>query len=89
MIDMLNFTEEEKNEIRYIIHDYHQMNMVYSNYVKELERIKNFLEKVEDDFNIIKSKEKELMDRLHEKYGDFSLQQVYEMLSDGTEPSIR
>ena len=84
---MVNFTKKEINEIKTIVYEYHEMNMVYSNYVKELERIKNFLIKVEEDFNHIKSKEKKLMDRLHEKYGDFELNEIYEMLMNGTEPS--
>ena len=86
---MLKFTEEEEREIRQIIGEYHQMNLIYSNYTKELMRIKDFLEKVEEDFNKIKDKERELMESLHEKYGEFSLQEVYDLLMDGTEPSIR
>lgn len=82
---MINFTEEEKSEIKKVIYDYHQMNMIYKNYLTELERIKKFIEKVEVDFKIINEREKRLMDSLHDKYGDFSLQEIYNLLNDGTE----
>ena len=85
MIDMVNFTEEERSQIKQVIYDYHQMNVIYKNYITELERIKGFLEKVEIDFNRIKEREKNLMDYLHEKYGDFSLQEIYNILSEDAE----
>ena len=49
------FTKEELFEIKKIVHDYHQLTLIYSNYTKEMERIRGFLVKVEEDFTKLKN----------------------------------
>ena len=75
------FTDKEINDIKDIISDYREISSKLSSAQKEAEEIKNRVESLKKSMDDIKSKEDFLMDELHKKYGDFSLQDVYNIIN--------
>ena len=79
---VLDFTKEEKNQI---------INMVdeWSNIADEIEQLQNSAKEIQEkvDSKIkrmdeLKKEETELMKSLHEKYGNFSLQDIRDSINE-------
>lgn len=75
-----NFTEEEKKSIRDIIEQYRDVSDELTSYQKKAEEIQEKVISLENNLKEIKEKEDKLMEDLHQKYGEFGLQDIYEAI---------
>ena len=71
------FTEEEIKLIKDIIEQYRDVSDELIVYQKKAEEIQDKVIELNNELKSIKDKEDELMSKLHKKYGDFSLQDIY------------
>ena len=78
---MLELTRDELEQVKSIIIDYHELNVMSENYKKQLETIQAHMGMIEQDFKTLKEQEDELMKNLHEKYGEFSFQELLDLIS--------
>ncbi len=74
------FTEQEITSIRDIIEQYRDVSGELSSYQKQAEEIQEKVITLENNLKKIKDKEDKLMSSLHQKYGDFSLQDIYDAI---------
>ena len=74
----VKFTEEERNNIQTIIDRYRTVSDEISDFKKKSEEIQNKVNELQDEMKNIKSDEDTLMKELHQKYGEFNLQDVYD-----------
>lgn len=74
------FTEEEIKLIKDIIEQYRDVSDELTVYQKKAEEIQDKVIELNNELKSIKDKEDELMTRLHKKYGDFGLQDIYEAI---------
>lgn len=78
---MIEFTGEELSVLYDIVVAYHKLNLKSSKYKKLLEEVKERLIGIEQEYEKLKNVESEYMDMLHEHYGDFSMQELYNSLN--------
>ena len=71
------FTEEDITLIVKIIEQYRDVSSELYSYQKKAEEIQEKVISLEKNLKEIKDKENKLMTDLHNKYGDFSLQDIY------------
>ena len=76
----INFTEKEKNDILTIINRYKEISTSVETLIKSITEIQNNINEYEDEMEQLKSKENEMMSDLRAKYGNFSLQDVFDTL---------
>ena len=74
------FTEEEIKLIKDIIEQYRDVSDELIVYQKKAEEIQDKVIELNNELKSIKDKEDELMSKLHKKYGDFGLQDIYEAI---------
>lgn len=77
---MVNFTEDEIKEIKDLVVGYHNLNMEAAVHNKQLKEINDKLNVIEEKYTDLRVSENELMDRLHKKYGDFELQEIFDSI---------
>ena len=76
----IKFTEQEIQNIRDIIKEYRNVSdELYSNQ-KKAEEIQEKVIELEKNLKSIKDKEDKMMSKLHSKYGQFGLQDIYETI---------
>jgi chromosome segregation ATPase len=83
----IEFNQEHKDKILYYIKEYQEINeeyKTYNNKIKYLqEELNSLIEKLqttEDNIKSIREEEKKYMDELHNIYGDFTLNDIYESI---------
>ncbi len=76
----INFTEKEKNDILTIINRYKEISTSVETLIKSITEIQNNINEYADEMEQLKSKENEMMSDLRTKYGNFSLQDVFDTL---------
>ena len=76
----INFTQDEINEMRDIIDQYRVVSKELYDYQKKAEEIKEKVSGLENELDSIRKKEEKTMTSLHQKYGEFSLQDIYEAI---------
>jgi chromosome segregation ATPase len=83
----INFNEEHKNKLLYYIKEYQNINEEYKSYnnkIKSLQEELNLLteklKSTESNLQSFRDEEKEYMNKLHEIYGDFTLNDLYESI---------
>ena len=74
------FTEEEIKLIKDIIEQYRDVSDELMVYQKKAEEIQDKVIELNNELKSIKDKEDELMSKLHKKYGQFGLQDIYEAI---------
>lgn len=74
------FTQKEISKMKDIIIRYKNVSDELMDYIKKAEDIQNKVSILESDLEKIKKEENTFMDKLHKKYGDFNLQEIYETL---------
>lgn len=80
---MIKFTDKEKENINNIIDRYRNVSANLEASLDEAKKIQKKVETYTNEMKSIKDEEDKLMETLHRKYGDFSLQDVYESLNNG------
>lgn len=75
------FTDEDIKIIKDIIEQYRNVSDELSVYQKKAEEIQDKVISLNDELKEIKKKENKLMTRLHKKYGEFGLQDIYDALN--------
>ena len=73
----MTLTEQEKKYIKDIISEYRQVSSELTAYEKKAEEINDKVFELSKNLQNIKDKEKVLMSELHDKYGEFSIQDIY------------
>lgn len=83
----INFNEEHKNKLLYYIKEYKNINEEYqshNNKIKSLQEELNLLteklKSTESNLQSIREEEKKYMNELHEIYGYFTLNDLYESI---------
>lgn len=83
----IEFKKEHKDKILYYIKEYQNITdeyQTYNNKIKSLQEELNLLteklQSTEDNLKSIRKKEKKYMDELHNVYGDFTLNDIYESI---------
>ena len=74
------FTDQEIKNFRDIIQEYRDVSYELYAYQKKAEEIQTKVIDLEETLKSIKEKEDSLMTELKGKYGEFSLQDIYEVL---------
>ena len=78
---MIDFSKEDIKEIYDIIDNYKTISSKISEHKKEMEDIQMKVNELTNEMNNISNKEKDLMTKLHKKYGNFCLQDIYDALN--------
>lgn len=73
---VLKLSEEEKKRILDIISNYSDVNKEYQLYKNKAIEIQDKLKELDDRLNMLHEEETNIMKELHEKYGDFGLQDI-------------
>ena len=76
----IKFTEEEKKVIRDIIEEYRTVSGILIYYQNQAQEIQKKVSELESELKSIKEKEDKTMAELHEKYGKFTLQDIYDTI---------
>lgn len=76
----VNFTDQEKKDIKGIIEEYRKVSEDLYLYQKKAEEIQDRVIELESDLKKIKEKEDVMMTELKKKYGEFSLQDIYDAI---------
>ena len=76
----LKLTQEEIKNVRDIIQRYRDVSNELYIYQNKAEEIQTKVIELEKNLGDIKSQEDGMMEELHKKYGEFTLQDVYEVL---------
>ena len=76
----VSFTKEEIQGMRDIIDQYRDVSKELYAYQKKAEEIQEKVISLEKDLGSIKEKEDKMMDELHRKYGEFTLQDIYDAI---------
>ena len=74
------FTEEDIRTIKDIIEQYRDVSDELSVYQKKAEEIQDKVITLNNNLKEIKEREEKLMTELHKKYGNFSLQDIYDAI---------
>lgn len=75
-----NFTEQEIGYIRSIISQYTTISVSLNEYVKQAEEIQSKVDDLKNTAVELKKKEDDFLMELHNKYGDFTLNDIYDAL---------
>ena len=78
----INFTEKDSKCIRDIIEEYRDVSRELYIHQDEAKKIQEKVDVLSNELKEIKSREDRLMKRLHQKYGDFGLNDIYESIND-------
>ena len=78
----IDFTEKDSKCIRDIIEEYRDVSRSLYLRQKEAKKIQDEVDVLSNELKKIKGKEDKLMKRLHQKYGDFGLNDIYESIND-------
>lgn len=78
---MNNFSKEDLQSISAIIEQYRMISSKLSGHRKEMEDIQKKVDELNDELKTIMDNERKLMTELHNKYGEFCLQDVYNALN--------
>lgn len=78
---MNNFSKEDLQSISAIIEQYRMISSKLSGHRKEMEDIQKKVDELNDELKTIMNNERKLMTELHNKYGEFCLQDVYNALN--------
>ena len=76
----VNFTDQEKTDIKDIIEEYRKVSEDLYLYQKKAEEIQDRVIELEADLKKIKEKEDVMMTELKKKYGEFGLQDIYDAI---------
>ena len=76
----ISFTEQEVSDIRDIIEQYRDVSEELYIYQTKAEEIQSKVIELEKLLKSIKETEDKMMETLHSKYGEFSLQDIYEAI---------
>lgn len=76
----VSFTKEEIQGMRDIIDQYRDVSKELYTYQKKAEEIQEKVISLEKNLGSIKEKEDKMMDELHKKYGEFTLQDIYDAI---------
>ena len=76
----LNLTKQEIQDIRDIIQKYKDVSQELLDYQKKADEIQTKVIELEKSLKDIKGQEDQMMDTLHQKYGEFGLQEIYNVL---------
>lgn len=76
----INFTEQEKKDIRDIIEEYRNVSGELYSFQKKADEIQEKVIELECELKKIKEKEDKMMSILHSKYGQFGLQDIYDAI---------
>ena len=76
----LNLTKEEIQRVRGIIEEYRDVSTELYSYQKKADEIQTKVIELEENLKTIKEREDLMMDELHRKHGEFTLQDIYEVL---------
>jgi uncharacterized coiled-coil DUF342 family protein len=76
----LRLTTEERKNIRDIIDEYRLISDEIDLYQKKADEIQEKVITLNSQLKDIKDEEDKLMTELHNKYGDFSLQDIYDIV---------
>lgn len=76
----INLTNEEKLKISMFIERYHHINVEVDSLKKKADEIQKKISDEQLKLKEIKKEEDELMEELHKKYGDFSIQDISDSL---------
>lgn len=76
----VSFTEQEVSDIRDIIEQYRDVSEELYIYQTKAEEIQSKVIELEKLLKSIKETEDKMMETLHSKYGEFSLQDIYEAI---------
>lgn len=74
----INFTDEEKFRIRLFIQRYSKVSSNIEKLKKDAIKISESISEESAKLNDIVKEEKDFMNELHEKYGNFSIQDISE-----------
>ena len=74
------FTEDDIRTIKDIIEQYRDVSDELSVYQKKAEEIQDKVITLNNNLKKIKELEEKLMTELHKKYGNFSLQDIYDTI---------
>ena len=74
------FTEDDIRTIKDIIEQYRDVSDELSVYQKKAEEIQDKVITLNNNLKKIKELEEKLMTELHKKYGNFSLQDIYDAI---------
>ena len=83
----INFNKEHKDKLLYYIKEYQNINMEYQTYTnkiialqEELNSLTAKLQSTESNLQSIRDEEKKYMEELHNIYGDFTLNDLWDSL---------
>lgn len=83
----INFSEEHKDKLLYYINEYqnisneeHQIYEKIKSLQEELNELTANFQTIESKLQSIRDEEKEYMNELHEIYGDFTLNDLWELI---------
>lgn len=76
----LNLSKEEIQEVRGIIEEYRDVSNELYAYQKKADEIQTKVIELEGNLKTIKDKEDQVMNELHKKHGEFTIQDIYEVL---------
>ena len=83
----IDFSKEHKDKILYYIKEYQNINEEYQTYVnrvialqEELNSLTAKLQSTESNLQSLRDEEKQYMNELHEIYGDFTLNDLWESI---------
>lgn len=84
----IDFSKEHKDKLLYYIKEYQNINEEYQSYSKRInalqEELNILLEKLqstESNLQSMRDNEKKYMEELHEIYGDFTLNDLWDSIS--------
>jgi len=78
----INFTEKDIKLIKDIIEEYRDVSRELYIHQDEAKKIQEKVDVLSNELKEIKNKEDGLMTELHKKYGNFSLNDIYESIND-------
>lgn len=76
----IKFTDNEINDMKNIIEEYRIVSKKIYDFQKKAEEIQDNVIELETKLKYIKDKEDHMMNELHSKYGQFSIQDIYESI---------
>lgn len=83
----IDFSKEHKDKILYYIKEYQKINEEYQTYAnrvialqEELDSLTAKLQSTESNLQSMRDAEKKYMEELHEVYGNFSLNDIWDSL---------
>jgi len=76
------FEDNDIKQIKDIIEQYRNVSDELSSYQKKADEIQDKIILLGNDLDKIKESEKNLMSDLHNKYGNFSLQDIYNAINE-------